>query len=266
VTTRIDAGSGSRNRLNASPEVGKEAAMLIEEEKRVPAGRDEPTLPFAPATNGEFITFIAHFHRAEIARMAGWRDRIDRTTNWAITVVGAMLSVSLSAPSAHHGVVLFAELLVMLLLVIESRRYRFFHVYRARVRLLERKYFAEALAPTGKVDGDWMQVLGDDLRRPKFSISFGEAMSRRLRRNYCWLFLILLLAWLLKITSGKLQVGMAKDELGFSFGDWLANAAIGPFPGWFIVGAVIVFYLWLAYATLRRYGDTGELAYGDVHV
>jgi len=35
---------------------------------------------------------IAHFHRAEIARMAGWRDRIDRTTNWAITLVAAMLS------------------------------------------------------------------------------------------------------------------------------------------------------------------------------
>ena len=34
--------------------------------------------------------------------MAGWRDRIDRTSNWAITVVGAMLSVSLSTPTAHH--------------------------------------------------------------------------------------------------------------------------------------------------------------------
>ena len=52
--------------------------------------------------------------------MAGWRDRIDRTSNWAITVVGAMLSVSLSTPTAHHGVILFAMVLVLLLLVIES--------------------------------------------------------------------------------------------------------------------------------------------------
>jgi uncharacterized membrane protein len=54
------------------------------------------TAPVFPATPTEFITVMAHYHRAEIARMAGWRDRIDRTTNWAITVVAAMLSVSLS--------------------------------------------------------------------------------------------------------------------------------------------------------------------------
>jgi uncharacterized membrane protein len=57
--------------------------------------------------------------------MSGWRDRIDRTSNWAITVVGAMLSVSLSTSTARHGVLLFAMVLVLLLLVIESRRYRF---------------------------------------------------------------------------------------------------------------------------------------------
>jgi uncharacterized membrane protein len=60
--------------------------------------------PPYPSTTPEFITLPAHYHRAEIARMAGWRDRIDRTSNWAITVVGAMLSVSLSTPTAHHGI------------------------------------------------------------------------------------------------------------------------------------------------------------------
>ena len=91
----------------------------------------KPTWPGFPTTSTEFITLIAHYYRAEIARMAGWRDRIDRTSNWAITVVGAMLSISLSTPTAHHGVILFAMVLVLLLLVIESRRYRFFDVYRA---------------------------------------------------------------------------------------------------------------------------------------
>jgi uncharacterized membrane protein len=150
--------------------------------------------------------------------------------------------------------------------VIESRRYRFFDVYRARVRRLERNYFAQAFAPAKEVETDWMRVLGDDLRRPKFLISSGQAMSRRLRRNYCWLFLILLSAWLLKITSAKLQPGAGQDELGFSLADWFGNAAIGPLPGWLVVIAVALFYGWLAHATLRHYGETGELAYGDVHV
>ena len=100
-----------------------------------------PTIaaPVFPSTSAEFITVLAHYQRAEIARMAGWRDRIDRTTNWAITVVAAMLSVSLSTPMAHHGVLLFAMVLVLLLLVIEARRYRFFDVYRNRVRRMERR-------------------------------------------------------------------------------------------------------------------------------
>jgi uncharacterized membrane protein len=240
--------------------------METKEEAGAQIGPPLFAAPGFPGTRGEFITFLAHFHRAEIARMAGWRDRIDRTTNWAITVVGAMLSVSLSAPSAHHGVVLFAMVLVLLLLVIESRRYRFFDVYRARVRRLERSYFAQAFAPAKEVEADWMGVLGDDLRRPKFLISSAQAMSRRLRRNYCWLFLILLSAWLLKITSAKLQPGAGQDELGFSLADWFGNAAIGPLPGWLVVISVALFYGWLAHAALRHYGETGELAYGDVHV
>src|ERR1041385_2314287 len=112
--------------------------------------------PGAPKTSSEYITLLAHYYRAEMSRMSGWRDRIDRTTNWAITVAGAMLSVSLSTPTAHHGVLLFAIILVLLLLVIESRRYRFFDVYRARVRRLERQYFAPMFAPATETDAGWM--------------------------------------------------------------------------------------------------------------
>lgn len=233
-----------------------------------PASEQRPELaaPVFPGTPSEFITVLAHYHRAEIARMAGWRDRIDRTTNWAITVVGAMLSVSLSTPTAHHGVVLFAMLLLLLLLVIESRRYRFFDVYRARVRRLERNYYAQVLSPEKDIEKDWTKVLGDDLRSPKFHISLKQAISRRLRRNYCWLFVILLLAWLLKITSAKLQPGAGLEEFGFSLPDWLGNAAIGPLPGWLVVAAVMVFYAWLVYAVFRHYEAEGELAYGNVHV
>jgi len=230
------------------------------------AATPQSTAPELPRTPSETITVLAHYHRAEIARMAGWRDRIDRTTNWAITVVAAMLSVSLSTPTAHHGVLLFAMLLVLLLLNIEARRYRFFDVYRARVRRLERNYYAQFLAPLPQNDGDWARVLGEDLRRPLFLISRAQAFSRRLRRNYIWLFLILLLAWVLKITSSKLQPGAGQAEFMQSLEDVLANAALGPLPGWSMIGFVALFYGWLIYACFKRYETGGELAYGDVHV
>jgi uncharacterized membrane protein len=79
-----------------------------------------------------------------------------------------MVSVSLSTPTAHHGVLLFAMVLVLLLLVIEARRYRFFDVYRARVRLLERQYFARLFVPDGERDAGWMRTLSNDLQRPVF--------------------------------------------------------------------------------------------------
>src|SRR5215217_5280552 len=234
------------------------------------ASRDEfmPTLeaPVFPGTSNEFITVLAHFHRAEIARMAGWRDRIDLTTNWAITVVAAMLSLSLSTPTAHHGVLLFAMVLVLLLLVIEARRYRFFDVYRNRVRRLERNYFAQIFAPESGTTDDWIRLLGDDLRKPLFLTSHSQALSRRMRRNYCWLFLILLCAWLVKTTFIRMQESAAEARLVQSFDEWIRNAAIGPVPGWLVIVGVMTFYAWILYTSLRRPKGEGELAFGNVHV
>ncbi|MFL4990605.1 MAG: DUF2270 domain-containing protein [Microvirga sp.] len=227
-----------------------------------------PTIaaPVFPSTSTEFITVLAHYHRAEIARMAGWRDRIDRTTNWAITVVAAMLSVSLSTPTAHHGVLLFAMVLVLLLLVIEARRYRFFDVYRNRVRRMERNYFAQIFAPEEGATDEWIQKLGDDLRRPLFLTSTSQALSRRLRRNYCWLFLILLCAWVVKTTFIRMQENAVDAHLVTSVGEWVRNAAIGPIPGWAVIVALALFYGWILYAALRKPVGEGELAFGNVHV
>jgi uncharacterized membrane protein len=219
-----------------------------------------------PASTGEAITVLAHFHRAEIGRMTGWRDRIDLTTNWAITVVAGMLSVSLSTPAAHHGVLLFAMVLVMLLLSIEARRYRFFDVYRTRVRRLERNYYAQIFAPRPGRTDDWVRDLGEDLREPRFLMSRRAAISRRLRRNYFWMFLVLLAAWILKISSSwllrdEVAVDPAKPVPGI-----IQNVALGPVPGWAVLIAVGVFYCWLCYATFRPREKGGELAHGEVHV
>jgi uncharacterized membrane protein len=227
-----------------------------------------PTIPVPvfPNTSTEFINVMAHYHRAEIARMAGWRDRIDRTTNWAITVVAAMLSVSLSTPTAHHGVLLFAMVLVLLLLVIEARRYRFFDVYRNRVRRMERNYFAQIFSPEEGTTDEWIHKLGDDLRRPLFLTSHSQALSRRMRRNYCWLFLILLFAWIVKTTFIRMQESATEAHLVGSFAEWVRNAAIGPLPGWAVVIGIVLLYLWILYAALRKPKGEGELAFGDVHV
>lgn len=218
-----------------------------------------------PTSRTEYITILAHFHRAEIARMAGWRDRIDRTTNWAITVVAAMLSLTFSTPTAHHSVLLFGMVLMLLLVSIESRRYRFFDVYRRRVRALERNYYAQVFDPAVSVTPDWARFLGQDLQRPAFLISQQQAMSRRLKRNYIWMFLLLLLAWGLKISTGTAQaIGSADAQPGV-LRSWYAGADIGPVPGLLVMATVGGFYLWLLYTAFfayRGYADED----GKVHV
>src|SRR5512134_2214655 len=91
----------------------------------VPGGAeaDRPAV-LLPRTSGEMVNTLSHYYRGEMGRMISWRDRIDRTSNWAIATVAAMLSFSLSTPNAHHGVLLFAMVLVLLLHFIEARRYR----------------------------------------------------------------------------------------------------------------------------------------------
>lgn len=231
-----------------------------------PEAEKAPNPPITPTTTTEYVNTLAHYYRGEMSRMASWRDRIDRTTNWAITVTAAMLSVSLSSPSSHHGVLLFAMLLVYLLLVIESRRYRFFDVYRHRVRLMERNYYAAIFASDHIAEADWMQLIGSDLRMPHFYISLKQGMARRLRRNYCWLFLILLLAWVLKTTSAILQPKLGQVDFIHSPSELFSNAAIVYIPGWVVLIGLLVFYGWLGYVMFRYNKVEGELSYGQVHV
>jgi uncharacterized membrane protein len=221
--------------------------------------------PHLPSNGGEMVTLMVHYYRGEMGRMAGWRDRIDRTSNWAITVVAAMLSLSLTTPTAHHGLILFAMLLILLLLMIEARRYRFFDVYRGRVRLMERHYFARAIGGAGADDGSWTARLAADLRTPRFNISLLAAMTRRLRRNYGWMYLILLLAWLLKISSPLLQPEGVHVGWREPLANMLTSAAAGPMPGWAVAAAVAVLYTWLGWMALKsntRHDSTD----GEVHV
>ena len=224
----------------------------------------EPLLqPGLPLSSGEAVTAMVHYYRAEVARMSSWRDRLDRTSNWAITVVAALLSVSLSTPTAHHGVLLFAMLLITLLLYVEGRRYRFYDVSRVRVRQFERHYFAPTFSASSVDNGraPWLDALSEDLRHPRFRIDLTTALTRRLRRNYIWMYAILLLGWVLKITSPKLAADGAMQDTPVSLQTIAENAALGPLPGWIVMVLIAVLHIALVVIALRghRRADDDEV-------
>jgi uncharacterized membrane protein len=222
----------------------------------------EVATPSLPASSSEATTLMIHYYRAEMSRMNAWRGRLDLTSNWSITVVAALLSVSLSTPAAHHGLALFAMLIILLLLFVEARRYRFYDVYRMRIRQFERHYFGQFFQadPQGGPE-PWLVMLAQDLRHPRFRISLMRALRRRLRRNYIWMFLILLLAWTLKIASPDLQSGAHLDP-SRRVETIIGHAAIGPLPGWLVIPAVALFYIALVTACLRGKDRGGD----EVHV
>jgi uncharacterized membrane protein len=209
------------------------------------------------------VTALVHYYRGELSRMMSWRDRLDRTTNWAIGALAAMLSISLASEEAHHSVLLFAMLLIHVLLFIEARRYRFYHVYRTRVRTLEREYFADLFAPSASGAPVNFLALGKDLREPQFTISLMQAMARRLQRNYGWIFLVVLLAWLVKTTSA---VSDGRTRLVHSMHEFLANTAVAGIPGAAVIVGIALLYAWLLFV-MTRFGISDEdLGPGQVHV
>jgi uncharacterized membrane protein len=77
------------------------------------------------------------------------------------------------------------------MLWIEARRYRFYDAFRARVRMLE----AHFLVPMVMENRDLLQANGrswscEDLILPCFKISKLEAIGRRLKRNYVFIFIL----------------------------------------------------------------------------
>jgi uncharacterized membrane protein len=177
-----------------------------------------------------------------------------------------MLSVSLSTSTAHHSVLLFGMLLTFLMLMIEARRYRFFDVYRSRVRKLERNYYAKLFSRELSLEDGWQLALSDDLRLPTFTMTVAQSISRRMRRNYVWIFLILLAAWTLKVTFPKSELTAGGISYFDSLHDKIQNADVGPVPGWAILLLVSLFYCWVLFACLTNHWHGGELAHGNVHV
>ena len=140
----------------------------------------------------EFNTAMVHYYRAEIQRSNTWRLRLDNTTNWAVVAAGAAISFVLADPSHHYGLILLDTLLITLFVWIEARLYRYYELWSHRVRLMETDFFAAMLVPPFAPSPDWAESLAESLLQPDFPISMWEAFGRRYRRNYVWIFLVLL--------------------------------------------------------------------------
>jgi uncharacterized membrane protein len=153
---------------------------------------------------------LAHLYRGEIYRSTIWRTRLDNTTNWAVVTLGIALSVTFSRAEASPLPLLLAGILCIVFLIFEARRYRYFNVWRARARWIERNFYAPMLrGETLMSNSEWSDVLANDYCAPRHHISFARAIGRRLRRNYIWILGIQTVAYYGKIAIHPVPVSNA---------------------------------------------------------
>ena len=224
----------------------------MEQKSAAPADQAPPkaaSFEEYPLTRQEYINSLVHFYRGEMHRSLVWRTRLDTTTNWAVVTTAAMISFAFGESGHPAIILLLANLLVTAFLFQEARRYQYFAVFRARVRMLEENFFLpiltrELVSPIA----DWRRCVADDLDKPKFKTTLVQAFGFRLERNYLWIFLILMVAFVVKLFIHPFPA----TSLGEAYG----RMRVGPIPPWFVLAGGLTFYglLFASLIAVRRRG------------
>jgi uncharacterized membrane protein len=206
--------------------------------------------PGAPREfNASEIGALAHLYRGEVYRSTSWRSRLDQTTNWSVVTLGIALSLTFSSRDASPLPLILVGILILVFLGFEARRYRYFNVWRARARWIEKNFYVPLLRREGLdlADG-WTEVLAKDYFEPSPHISLSCALGRRLRRTYAWILAIQALAY-----CGKIAVHPTAMA---SLADLLQRAEIGPVPGAVVLLGGLVFNAgWILFALITLHAD-----------
>jgi uncharacterized membrane protein len=195
---------------------------------------------------------MVHLYRAEVGRMTAYRQRLDTTTNWAITSSTLVATFSLGNTAIPHAAFVFLMFVIAFFLVVEGRRFRVYEAARYRVLLLERYFYPEVLGEANS--GEWRSALVESLRTPYSYPPVGRlaAIGWRLRRTYLSIYVAVLVTWVAKL---EISSGPADD---------LVTAAhIGRLPGVVVWVAVVCGYVALAAIALlakRTYPMGSEAA------
>ena len=177
---------------------------------------------------------LVHFYRAVVSHMDVWRLRMDATTNWAAVTVAGMITFSFSTIGAPHYVLLLALVFQFVFLLMESRRYQTFDLWRRRFRVLNRALIVPALDEGRSTESGAaeLQQVARDLGRTVPHLSLVHAAGYRIRRNYGYLFAVTLLAWLLKLEVHPVPAGSAQAVM--------QRAAIAFLPGELVIAVVML--------------------------
>ncbi|UCF69326.1 MAG: DUF2270 domain-containing protein [Acidobacteriota bacterium] len=220
--------------------------------------RFDPTdFEAAPLTRSEYIQTLIHFYRGEVSRSSIWRQRLDNTTNWAVVTTAAIITFTFSDPFRTHVLLLLSNFVILGFLIIEARRFRFFSVYRARVRMLEENFILPIVTRNlTSPKHDWRELVAMDLDVPKFKLTELESMALRVRYNYYWVFSAIGLSWLLKT--------WLHPEPASRLDQWYAHMGVGAVPGWVVLSVGLLFFFAMSLLFLMA-GRVPVISEDEIH-
>jgi uncharacterized membrane protein len=199
----------------------------------------------------------AHFYRAVVSHADVWRTRMDATTNWAAATTAAMITFSFNSPQAPHVVLLLSLAFDVVFLLMESRRYQVYDLWRRRFRTLNRHLVAPVLhgrpaagAATAAHDAEIAAALAsvaDDLGHTVPHLPLVDAVGYRIRRNYGYVFGLVLLAWALKLDLHPTTAASAADLV--------ARAGVGAIAGEAVLLALAAFLVACVVLAVRAPGE-----------
>ncbi len=218
---------------------------------------EDPAATASPPTTAPTAShpMAAHFYRAVVSHADVWRQRMDATTNWAAATTAGMITFSFGAPAAPHVVLLLSLAFDVVFLVMESRRYQIYDLWRRRFRTLNQCLIVPVLLGRPEAHPELSQEaiqrglanVADDLGRTIPHLELSEAIGYRIRRNYGYIFALVLLAWGLKL---ELHPTPAT-----SMADLAERAAVGTLSGPYVLAAIAVFLFGSLVLAIRAPGE-----------
>lgn len=176
---------------------------------------------------------LVHFYRAVVGHMDVWRQRMDATTNWAAATSAGMITFAFGTSASPHFVLLLALGFQGVFLLMESRRYQMFDLWRRRFRVLNQHLVVPVLredAELATAAAPSLAALASDLGRTVPHLGLMDSVGYRIRRNYGYLFMVTLVAWVLHLET--------QPDAATSFADFGARARVGLIPGPLVLGGV----------------------------
>ena len=177
-------------------------------ENTAPASTDEATISLQRSIyDPGYVNAMSHFYRGELAAHHGlaatarYHDELGHHQQHR-HYHHRLLPIA----DVPHIIFFFNLAIVWVMLWIESRRYRFYDAFRARVRMLEAHFLVPMVMENRADASGRMEKAGlRDLILPSFKISKLEAIGRRLKRNYVFIFILIMVAMACKIFLARLR-------------------------------------------------------------